>query len=128
MNEIQIHDIKEIVEIPDISLYIYMILWILGVILILAFIYFIYKFFYNKSKDKRKSYYKILKNIDLNNSKLAAYNITKYARLLANNEREKKLVQELNEELSKYKYKKNVEQLSDDVKIIFERFMDNIDV
>ncbi len=128
MNEIKIHDIKELVEIPDFSLYIYMLLWILGLILIISFIFFIYKYFSNKSKDKRKKYFKILKELDLNNTKNSAYTITKYARLLAHNEREKRVCNELIEELENFKYKKEVEPLNDNVKIIFGRFMDSIDV
>lgn len=128
MNEIKIHDIKELVEIPDISLYIYMTLWILGIALIFIVIFLIYKFFYNRNKNERKKYYQTLKEVDLNNSKESAYTISKYIRLLATNEREKRLAEELIEELDKYKYKKNVENLSDDVKIVFARFMDLVDV
>lgn len=128
MNEIKIHDIKELVEIPDISLYIYMTLWILGIALIFIVIFLIYKFFYNRNKNERKKYYQTLKEVDLNNSKESAYTISKYIRLLATNEREKRLSEELIEELDKYKYKKNVENLSDDVKIVFARFMDLVDV
>ncbi|PLY06841.1 MAG: hypothetical protein C0625_07820 [Arcobacter sp.] len=127
-NEIKIHDIKGLVDIPDISLYIYMTLWILGIAFIFVIIFLIYKFFYNKHRNERKKYYKILKELDLNDSKQSAYAISKYIRLLAHNEREKRLAQELIEELDSYKYKKDVEKLSDDVKIIFARFMDSIDV
>jgi len=128
MNEIKIHDIKELVEIPDISFYIYITLWILGIAFIFAIIFLIYKFFYNRNKNERKKYYKILKEVDLSNSKQSAYTISKYTRLLATSQREEKLVEELIEELDSYKYKKEVEELNDDVKIIFARFMDSVDV
>lgn len=128
MNEIKIHDIKNLVEIPDISLYIYMFLWILGIAFIFILIFLIYKFFYNRNKNERKKYYKILKNLELKDSKQSAYTISKYIRLLAENEREKRLAEELIEELEKYKYKKEVKELEDDVKIIFARFMDSVDV
>jgi len=127
-NEIKIHDIKGLVDIPDISLYIYMTLWILGIAFVFVIIFLIYRFFYNKHRNERKRYYKILKELDLNDSKQSAYTISKYIRLLANNEREKRLAQELIEELDSYKYRKDVEKLSDDVKIIFARFMDSVDV
>ena len=128
MNEIKIHDIKELTEIPDISLYIFMLLWILGIALIFIFIFLIYRYFHNKNKNEKKKYYKILKELDLKDAKKSAYIITKYSRLLASNEREKRLMGELIDELEIYKYKKDVNTLSDDVKIIFGRFMDNIDV
>ena len=128
MNEIKIHDIKNLVEIPDISLYIYMLLWILGIAFIFVFIFLIYRFFLNRSKNERKRYYKILKELDLKDSKQSAYTISKYIRLLAHNEREKRLADELIEELEKYKYKKEVLPFEDDVKIVFARFMDSVDV
>ena len=95
---------------------------------IFAIIFLIYKFFYNRNKNERKKYYKILKEVDLSNSKQSAYIISKYTRLLATSQREEKLVEELIEELDSYKYKKEVEELNDDVKIIFARFMDSVDV
>ena len=128
MNEIKIHDIKSLVEIPDISLYIYLLLWILGIAFIFILIFFVYKFFYNKNKNERKNYYKTLKELDLKDAKQSAYTISKYVRLLAQSEREKRLSDELIEELEKYKYKKEVKELENDVKIIFARFMDSIDV
>lgn len=128
MNEIKIHDIKELVEIPDFSFYIYSILWILGILIFVLFVFLLYKYFYNKNRSSRKKYFKILKELDLNDSKECAYKITKYARLLAHNEREKRLCEELIEELESFKYKKEVKPLSDNVKIIFGRFMDSVDV
>ncbi|MGB6329209.1 MAG: hypothetical protein WBF48_09780 [Halarcobacter sp.] len=128
MNEIKIHDIKNLVEIPDISLYLYMVLWILGIAFIFILIFMIYKFFQNKYNNDRKKYYKVLEELDLEDSKQSAYTISKYVRLLAKSEREKRLANELIEELEKYKYKKEVKSLEDDVKIIFARFMDSVDV
>lgn len=128
MNDIKIHDIKELVEIPDFSFYIYSLLWILAIVAFFVLVFLIYKYFSNKKKCKRKEYFKILKELNLNDSKKAAYKITKYARLLSQNEREKRVCSELIEELSPYKYKKEVEPLNDNVKILFGRFMDIIDV
>lgn len=128
MNEIKIHDIKGLVEIPDITIYIYMALWILGIAFIFAIILLVFKHFYNKKRNERKKYYTILKDLDLSNTKYSAYAISKYARLLTTNPREEKLCEELIEILENYKYKKEVEPLNDEVKIVFGRFMDNIDV
>jgi len=128
MNELKIHDIKDLTQIPDISFYIFLSLSILAILIILILIFIIYKYFKNKNKNKRKEYYKILKEIDLNESKESAYKISKYTRLLVTNQREENLFNELNEELEKFKYKKEVEPLNDEVKILFGRFMDIIDV
>lgn len=128
MDEIKINDIKNLSEIPDISLYIYMLLWMLGIAFIFILIFLVYKFFYNKKGNERKKYYKTLKELDLSNAKQSAYTISKYVRLLAQSEREKRLADELIEELEKYKYKKEVKELENDIKIIFARFMDSVDV
>lgn len=128
MNDIKIHDIKELVEIPDFSFYIYSLLWILAILAFFIIIFLVYRFFSNKKRCKRKEYYKILKELDLSDAKNSAYKITKYARLLAQNEREKRISDELIEELEAFKYKKEVEPLNDNVKIIFGRFVDSVDV
>jgi len=129
MNEqLKLHDIKSLETIPDISFYIFILLVVLGIALVCIILFFIYKYFKNKKPNKRKEYYQILKNLDLDDTKNAAYTITKYSRLLARNERELKISHELIEELEKYKYKKEVKPLSNEVKINFERFMDIIDV
>ena len=128
MEDIKIHDIKTLVEIPDFSIYLYMLLWILACVVLFALIFLIYKIIKNRKKDFRKKYYEVLKGIDLNEPKKSAYTITKYSRLLATSQREIKLAEELIDELEKYKYKKEVDQIDDEVKILLGRFMDNIDV
>ncbi|XOB62936.1 hypothetical protein ACMC56_03820 [Campylobacterota bacterium DY0563] len=128
MDEIKINDIKELVDIPDYSLYIYMFLWIIGSLVVFILIFILIRYFLTRKKNKKKEYYTILKNLDLSDSKTAAYTITKYARLISQSDREKKLSNELIEELESYKYKKDVEPLNDNFKILFGRFMDNVDV
>ena len=54
--------------------------------------------------------------------------VTKYSRLIVSNEREKKLAIELIESLEKYKYKKEVENIDNEVKAKFSIFMDSLDV
>lgn len=128
MNNLEIHDIKGLTQIPDISFYLFLGLCALGITLLLILIFLLYKYFNNRKKNKRKEYYKILKELDLSDSKKAAYTISKYARLLVSSHREKKICSELIEELEAFKYKKDVEEINDEVKIIFGRFMDIIDV
>lgn len=55
MNEIEIHDIKQLVDIPDFSLYIYLTLWILGVILFFIFIFLLFKYFKYRKKIKENT-------------------------------------------------------------------------
>ena len=102
----KIHDIKDIVKIPDNSIFIYYGLILLTLLLVLIIIIFIIKYFKNKKVNQRKIYFDILKNIEYKDSKKDAYTITKYIRLLAQNQREKILANELINELEEYKYKK----------------------
>lgn len=124
----KLHDIKPIIEIPDNSFFIFILLIFIAFLLFLTLIFFMIKLIKNRKKNQRKIYFETLKNIDFNNSKNAAYTITKYSRLLARNERELRLCDELVDELSKYKYKKEVPKISDKIKAKFENFMDVIDV
>lgn len=124
----QIHDIKNLVLIPDNSIFIFSFLIFLGVIVVLLIIFFIYKFIKNKKTNERKTWFKTLENINYQNPKEAAYTITKYTRLLVTNPRDKKLCNELIEELEKYKYKKTVESIDDNIKAKLSTLMDAIDV
>lgn len=124
----KLHDIKELEKIPDNSFFIFLALVLLGFIFLLILIFFITKLIKNRKKSPRKIYFEILKNIDFSNSKKSAYTITKYSRLIASNEREKKLANELIESLEKYKYKKEIENIDDEIKAKFSVFLDSLDV
>ena len=124
----KLNDIKELEKIPDNSLFIFLALVLLGFIFLLILIFFITKLIKNRKKNPRKIYFKILKNVNFSDSKKSAYTITKYSRLIVSNEREKKLAIELIESLEKYKYKKEVENIDNEVKGKFSVFMDSLDV
>jgi len=128
MNELKIHDIKDIVEVPDISIYLFYGLIIFGAILVVIFIYFVYRYFKNKKPNIRKEYLAILNDIDLNDTKNSAYIITKYGLLIANSVREKELIGQLIEELESYKYKKDINQFDEKTKQSFKNFMECLDV
>lgn len=124
----KLNDIKELEKIPDNSIFIFSFLIFLAILILITLIFFLIKFFKNRKKSPRKIYFEILKNIDFSDSKKSAYVITKYSRLITTNEREKKLANELIEELEKYKYKKNIEKIDDTIKAKFLVFMDSLDV
>ena len=126
---IKIHDIKPIVEIPDISIYIYYSLIVFVVLLLSIGIYFLYKFLKPKEKTKELICYEKLQNIDFTKTKDAAYKISKYGKLLAKDERQLDLINELIEELSFYKYKKMIpDEFSKETKTKFNIFMESLDV
>ena len=124
----KLHDIKELENIPDNSIFIFSILIFAGIILILTIIFLFIKYFKNRKASDRKTYFNILKNIDFDDSKKAAYTITKYSRLIANSDREKKLANELIEELRIFKYKKNVKNIDKLTKAKYSTFMEILDV
>ena len=124
----KLNDIKELEKIPDNSIFIFSFLIFLAILILTTLIFFLIKFFKNRKKSPRKIYFEILKNIDFSDSKKSAYVITKYSRLITTNEREKKLANELIEELEKNEYKKNVEKIDETIKAKFLVFMDSLDV
>lgn len=126
---IDIHDIKPIVEIPDISIYLYYCIVFLIITFGCIVLFFIYKFFKPKKRSDEYKYYEILRNVDFKNTKKTAYDISKYGRLLAKDERQKRLILELVELLSIYKYKKETKsKMSNDIETKFQIFMESIDV
>lgn len=124
----KLQDIKDIEKIPDNSIFLFSILVFLAILILLVIIFFIIKLLKKKKISDRKKYYKILENVDFIDSKNAAYIITKYARLISLNDREKKLSEELIEELEKFKYKRNVENIDNLIKVKYSIFMDSVDV
>jgi flagellar biosynthesis/type III secretory pathway M-ring protein FliF/YscJ len=124
----KINDIKGIVTIPDNSIFIFSALVIAVIIALVIISILIFKFFKNRKKNIRKEYFNILQNIDFSDSKKASYEITKYTRLISHNEREKKLSDELIEELQEFKYKKTVGKIPEQIKAKFSTFMDVVDV
>jgi len=126
---IKIHDIKPIVEIPDFSIYLYYGLVFLVFLVICLLIYGIYKFFKPKVKTQEMYWYEKLQKLDFNNIKQTAYDISKYGRYLAKEERQIRLIDELTNELSSYKYKKETPvKLTQEIKTKFNIFMDTLDV
>ncbi|MDC0933169.1 hypothetical protein OAR97_04910 [Arcobacteraceae bacterium] len=126
---IKIHDIKPILEIPDVSIYFYYILIVLAFVSLGVGVYFIYQFIKPKKQTKEMKYYKILQNLEFKNTKETAYTISKYANYLAKDDRQIRLLEELNNDLSSYKYKKDIDlQFSSNIKTKFSVFMETLDV
>jgi hypothetical protein len=125
-NQINLHDIKPLLEINDNSFYIYFFLLSLIIILLLISCFLLISFFKSKKVNLHKQYLKKLRHLDLDDTKYSAYCITKYGRLLTRNPREEKILQELIEDLHQYKYKKEVHTLSKNTKAKIEIFLDTI--
>lgn len=124
MNELKIHDIKPLVEVPDYSLYIFIFI-LLAIALLLVFsLYLLYKKFKNEKKKQQKNFIQKIKNIDLSESKPAAYEITHYIDLISKNEQQTTLANALKNELDQYKYKKEVEAFNQSTLSLYKKFTD----
>jgi len=116
-------DIKSIVEIPDISLYI-----LIGLIIFALFIvvFFIYKYKTRIKKSKQKTKKEIaleyLKNLDYLDVKDVAYSFSTYGYIFLN-EKNKEDFENLEQQLEKYKYKKEVKTLNEELKTKIQEFI-----
>lgn len=128
MKDIPLHDIKPLVEVPDNS---FMFLIIIAVVLLLVvigvvvWIINIYK--QSKRENLRKSYLEKIHQVDTDNAKEAAYEISYYGRLLAESKRELEMLESLDARLSQYKYKKEVETLDDETLGYYRLFLEVLD-
>ncbi len=121
-------DIKDFVHVSDNSLYIFLALCIFG---LLSLVFVAYKIFYmykKRGKSQRQKAKEILEKLDFKDAKKSAYTISKYALFVAKDDMQKEFLSELNKELLKYKYQKNVPTFSQKDKEKFKTFMDLCDV
>jgi len=128
MRDIPLHDIKPLVEVPDNSLiYAGIVAFILALVVILAVIWVYRRFTQAKAEDLRKSYLQKIHTVDTTNAKQAAYEISSYGRFLAQDERAKDMLDNLDKRLSKYKYKKEVEALDEETLGYYKLFLEVLD-
>lgn len=128
MRDIPLHDIKPLVEVPDNSLiYAGIAAFVLVLVVILTAVWIYKRFTQAKAEDLRKSYLQKIHNVDTNNAKQAAYEISAYGRFLAENERAKDMLDNLDTRLGKYKYKKEVEALDEETLGYYKLFLEVLD-
>jgi len=129
-NEIQLHDIKPLMEIQEYSFYYFLALVSLAVVITLGLLYLLFRWFKNRNKfNIRAENLKLLKTIKFTDPKKNAYDITFYgATFKDDSERHLKAFLELVEALEEYKYKKSVASFNEDVKHKHELYLGLIDV
>lgn len=115
----QLKDIKALVEIPDNSLF-YLVS--IGILLLTFIGIFIVKKIKNKKVSPEKIALNKLQNINYNNSKEFAYNFSLYGKSLITKVNESDFF-EIESELEKYKYKKQVDKLDKDLLIKIKEFI-----
>jgi len=128
--EIPLHDIKPLLEIQDYSLYYLVATVILTTVIVVGIMYLLVKWYKNRNRyNHRKEYFKLLSEVDLNNAKKSAYEITLYGALFADDSpRHQEMFHTLTEKLEGYKYKKSVDDFNDEVKGFIELYKGMIDV
>ena len=105
----ELRDIKPLLEIPDDSYTIFIVLSLFMGIIILTLLFILFrKFFANRKQDMKKVYLQRIKNVDWNHPKQAAYEVTYFGRLLADEPRVKEIYNQIVPMLEPYKYRKEV--------------------
>jgi len=129
-NEIQIHDIKPLMEIQEYSFYYFLALLSLATVIVLGLLYLLFRWFRNRNKfNIRAEHLKLLKSVNFDSAKESAYQMTLYGAIFKeDSERHMKAYDELVALLEEYKYKKTVASFDDEVKHKYEIYLGLIDV
>ena len=123
--DLPIRDIKPLLPIPDISIYLTIGLGIVLLLIVTAgFIFFRKWWFAHRRRDPRIGWLKKLDGIDYNKPKEAAYLMTRYGRLLAEDKRREEILTQLLPRLERYKYKKEVSPLDEETKRYMQLFIE----
>jgi len=105
----ELRDIKPLLEIPDNSYTIFIVLALfMGIIILTLLFIFFRKFFANRKQDMKKVYLQRIKNVDWKHPKQAAYEVTYFGRLLADEPRVEEIYNQIVPMLEPYKYRKDV--------------------
>ena len=123
----ELRDIRTLEEIPDVSLYLFVIMIVVGLLILAGIAIMIVHHFKAKKEDlTKKEVLKRLQEIDISNSKDAAYKITKYARYLAKDERSQKIFESLEKKLSQYKFTPNPPSFDEETLGAYHLFLEVI--
>jgi hypothetical protein len=127
MEELQLHDIKGLVEIPDDSIYYFF--GLIGLITVLLIIITVLWYRYlkrTKAVDLQKLYKEELLNSDLNQTKQTAYKLSHYGQLLDKNETQQAAFDLIALELKHFKYKKEVPAFDTELRSSISNFLDSL--
>lgn len=129
MEELKLHDIKGLVEIPDDSIYyFYGLLTLLIIALVIASV-LLFKYLRRDKELNLQEHYKAqLKSLDFNTPKESAYLLTHYAELLEKSPEQNESFEKLFPLLEAYKYKKEVPQFDDLTRAKIQDFLDAMNV
>ena len=122
-----IRDIKPLLPIPDVSVYFFIGLVAIGTLVLIAGLIYLLRWWrQHRKRDPRIEWLAALDRIDYNNPKKAAYTMTRYGRLLAEERRQKEILSQLLPRLERYKYKKEVPPLDEETKRFMKLFIEMV--
>jgi cytochrome c biogenesis protein ResB len=125
----ELRDIRALEPIHDISFYLFIALILFVVLIIGSLIYLLYRKKRKRKKEEllREEVLKRLHEIDLDDSKKAAYEMSRYGRFLAQDDRSKKILSQLEERLQAYKFIPNPPALSQEAINYYNLFLEVVD-
>jgi len=128
--DIQLHDIKPILEIQEYSIYYFGGMVFLALILLFVVGYFLYMWIQQRNGfNQRKENLKLINELDFTNTKESSYAITALGFIFKDDSpRHSEMYANLSARLVEYKYKKEVEEFDDEVKAYIELYKGMLDV
>jgi len=130
ITNIPLHDIKPLLEIKEYSFYYFFGMSLFILFLACGIIYLTYRYIKNKNRfNIKKEHLKLLKSINLQDAKRAAYDITFYgASFKDDSPRHVEMYNNLLSRLERYKYKKDVEPIDKETLGYIELYKEMCDV
>lgn len=130
ITDIPLHDIKPLLEIKEYSFYYLLGGSILALLLACGIIFLIYRYVKNRNKfNIRKENLKLLKSINLKDTKKAAYDITFYgASFKDDSPKHLQMYNDLVSRLQDYKYKQEVEPMDKETLEYIQLYKEMCDV
>ncbi len=130
MQGLKLYDIKPLVEIDDYSWHYFLFLSVFGVVVIVGAVYLVIKWLRHRKRENiRKKHLQLLYDVDLHDTKKAAYQLTKYGATFKDDDtRHKEMYQNMIEKLFSYKYKKEVESFDRETLSIINLYRELCDV
>lgn len=129
-DDIPLHDIKPLMEVAD-----YTLVWLSALTLIAAVVFLLSGYLLWKRwrkahrTDERQRCYEALKSVDLDDTKQAAYAISRYGQCFeGDSPRIKEAYESLCARLSRYKYRPAVPPLDEETRSYYAIFVGMIDV
>jgi hypothetical protein len=128
--DIPLHDIKPIVDVHEYSLYYFLGAIGIALILLCGIVYLLYIWYKKRKTFNTRVYHaKLLKELDLSETKKSAYAISSYGYIFKEDSpRHSEMFKNLSERLEEYKYKKEVDKFDDETLGYIELYKGMLDV